>query len=131
MDQAIESARAASMTSYVAMGLANRAWAALRGGRIDEARRDATEAAEIWTREMWRVVWLAHWPLLRLAVEARDAAAARLHAKAMLAPLQYDMGEELTSALRDGCEWAIAGEDALALAAFERALEPARALGFI
>lgn len=129
--QTIESARTASMFSYAAMGQANRAWAELRRGRPDEARTAAEEAAEIWTRETWRVVWLAHWPLLSLALDAQDAAAARLHAKAMLAPLQYDMGPEVTTALRDGCEWAIAGEEELALTAFARAVEPARALGFL
>lgn len=125
----IQSARAAGMHSYVAMGLANSAWAALRRGNPTQAREAAQEASEIWTREPWRILWLAHWPLLALAIDQGDVAAAKFHAKTMLAPIQYDMGPEITLALREGCEWANVGEEARAINLFAQARRLAEALG--
>ena len=127
----IEAARNAGMRSYVAIGLANRAWAELLNGNCELARTDAAEAAEIWTTELWRIGWLAHWPLLAIALLENDATSVRRHAKAMLSPMQYDMGPQVMEALRDGYDWALAGEDNLAMQAFRRGCEPARALGCI
>lgn len=127
----IDAARGAGMRSYVAIGLANRAWAALRRGEREEARTCAAEAAEIWTTELWRIGWLAHWPLLAIALAENDSASAQEHAAAMLAPKQYDMGAEVMAALREGLALALAGEEDQALLAFQRGCQPARALGCI
>ena len=131
MPQVVATARAGSMNAYVAVGLANQAWAAQRRGQLPEARAAATEAAKIWTKEPWRILWLAHWPLLAIALNEGDSAAAKFHAKAMLAPIQYDMGSEITTFLREGCEWENAGDENRALVEFARARHPAEVMGFV
>ena len=49
----------------------------------------------------------------------------------MLAPIQYDMGSEITTFLREGCEWENAGDENRALVEFARARHPAEVMGFV
>jgi adenylate cyclase len=129
VEKSIACARAVGMSALLGIGLANQAWSLMRHGRGAEARAAATEAAAIWAKEPWLIKWLAHWPLLSVAIDDEDVSAALEHCKTMLAPYQYDMGEDIVAGLREGCEAAERGEPALALAAFGKARELARARG--
>lgn len=126
---ALEGAERAEMHLYTAVVVANQAWVALREGNRSAARRLAEAAAATWLRLPYRVRWLAHWPLLALAMDAEDWTDAAEQARIILGREQYRMPPAIAAAL-DAALAALERDDGeAAAAAFEDARRHAEPLG--
>jgi class 3 adenylate cyclase/tetratricopeptide (TPR) repeat protein len=120
--QSLESARSADMDTYVGIALANQSWVACRRGDRLECERLARKAAGIWDKQPWRIRWLAHWPLLRIAIEREDWDGAGRHARTILGREQYRMPEGIAEALGEALQAQDGGFAERAVPAFVRAL---------
>ncbi len=89
------------LAEYTGALLANRAWAALREGRREEARELADSALTAWraVRVPYPMQWLALFPLLALAVQASRVDEAVGVARALLEEQQQRLPDELTHML--------------------------------
>lgn len=128
---ALETAQRADMQIYAAVVLANQAWIALRDGRPSEAASLAEEAASIWRRLPYRVKWLAHWPLLSLAIDESNWQGATEHALVMLSREQYRLPAPMSAALESGLTYFECGNLDSAAASFREARRLAQPLGMV
>ncbi len=88
---------------YTAMAKANLAWIAWRGGDMAGARllgQTALELFEQWTQWYGHTIypfqWAALWPLIAIALAGREISRAIDHARALLAPSQQRLPDDLT-----------------------------------
>ncbi|MFY0580480.1 hypothetical protein ACN28S_45145 [Cystobacter fuscus] len=97
----LEVATAANMADYIGAAHANLGWVARREGHTDEAGHRARTALECWRplSLVYPFQWMAHWPLMALALEQNQTTAALVHARALLDPAQQRMPDELTGPL--------------------------------
>jgi tetratricopeptide (TPR) repeat protein len=97
----LEVATAANMADYIGAAHANLGWVAWREGNSDEAGHRARTALECWRplSLVYPFQWMAHWPLMALALERHQAAEALVHARALLNPSQQRMPDELNDPL--------------------------------
>lgn len=91
----------ARLAEYNGALLANRAWAALQDGHGDDARARAEAALDAWrtVRVPYPMQWLAIFPLLAVAVHAKQADKAVELARRLFEPEQQRMEEPLSVAL--------------------------------
>ncbi len=103
----LEVSTAANMADYVGAAHANLGWVAWREGRSAEAEQAARAALRCWQplSLVYPFQWLAHWPLLAVALERRQGAEALGHARALLDPTQQRMPEALAEALESAPDW--------------------------
>lgn len=88
-ERAIASSPRLGLLNYVAVGLANRAWAALSEGDLDSARADAGHADGILAHDApLPFRWLSIWPLFAVDVADGHPSAAVQRCAALLDPTQ-------------------------------------------
>lgn len=126
---ALDGAQRAEMHLYTAVVLANQAWVALRGGEAATARRLAETAAATWGRLPYRVKWLAHWPLLSLAIDGEDWNDAAEQARIILGREQYRMPPGIVATLEAALAALDRGDREPAEAGFREARRLAEPLG--
>ena len=117
------------MTEYVGAARANLGWVALARGDRDEAERSCAEAIAIWQplSLVYPFQWTALLPLAAVALERGDAASAREHARAAIAPEQQRLPDAITRPI----EGASSRGAARAAARVRDALAAARELGYL
>ncbi|MFP2912382.1 serine/threonine-protein kinase PknK, partial [Pyxidicoccus sp. 3LFB2] len=125
----LEVASTARMADYVGAAHANHAWVALRAGDTTLAREAGAEALRLWQplSLVYPFQWLAHWPLLSVALEEGHVTEALGHARAMLATSQQRLPDALSAPLSA----AVAPETAFAREQLLLACESARRLGHL
>ncbi|MCP3144107.1 serine/threonine-protein kinase [Pyxidicoccus xibeiensis] len=128
--RSLEMASTAKMADYVGAAHANRAWVALREGDLPAAHAAGTEALRLWQplSLVYPFQWLAHWPLLAVALEAGQVAEALEHARAMLASNQQRLPDALTAPLAAALA---SGDGEGARAPLRQASEAARELCYL
>lgn len=97
----LDAARRLRMTDYEGVARANLAWVAWRGGDPDEALREGHAALAIWaelaSRFVYPLEWLARLPCLACDLDAGRLDACFAHAEGLLGSVQHDLpGEALT-----------------------------------
>jgi tetratricopeptide (TPR) repeat protein len=101
-DESLKFSTAINMKEYIAIAKANLGWAHLRSGEVTLAKQECTEAVEIW-RSLPLVSpfqELALWPLIAIALQEQDIAAAIAHAGAILDPSQRQLEQGVESLLK-------------------------------
>ena len=128
-DAALGLAQRADMPIYIAAVLANQAWVALRAGETARARQLAESAAATWRRLPYKAMWLAHWPLLSLAIDDADWAQAAASARILRSRDQYHMPDAVAAALDDALAALDRDDPVAAQTSYREARRLARPLG--
>jgi hypothetical protein len=124
-------ARQVGTPSYVGAAAANQAWLHYCDGQWDLATASARQAQTHWQQYAYPFHWLAHWPLLAIALARDDVAAAVASAAAMLDPVQHKLPDDLTGVLQDAVGHWHAGKQGAARPLIAQALELAQAAHYL
>ena len=96
----IAASRPLGVYQYVAIALANRAWAELRLGDVATARLDAETAERTWPAELsYPFRWLGLWPLVAVDVAEARPNDALPRCEALLDPSQQPPAAPVAEAL--------------------------------
>lgn len=120
------------MADYIGAAKANLAWAAWRGGRMEEAERDARAALAQWQplQLVYPLQWMARLPLAAICRERGELAEAARHAQAMLDASQQRLPEALAVQLGQAVEAWSTGDAERAQSQIDTVLQLCRSLGF-
>ncbi len=123
----------AGLKEYLPYVNAVEAWFAWQAHQFEEVERLAQEALAAWGRAAVAIPfqWIARWPLLSVAVQQRNFAAAIEHAKEMLSPAQQKLPEDVTSVLEAAVQASDAGKLEAARAPLAEALQLAMEKGYL
>jgi class 3 adenylate cyclase/tetratricopeptide (TPR) repeat protein len=125
VERTIAASRRLGLDQYVAIALANRAWAELRMGDLGAARSDAETAGLTWPAEPpYAFRWLDLWPLIAVDVAEGRLGDAVPRCRMLLDPAQ----QPPAAAVREALETVlvVADDPRELAAAFQRALDQAR-----
>ena len=96
----IATSRPLGLDQYVAIALANRAWAELRAGHLGAARSDAEQAGRTWPAEPpYTFRWLDLWPLIAVDFAEGRLGDAVPRCRALLDPAQQPPAAPVAEAL--------------------------------
>ena len=128
-----EAAREASLPEYAATADATAAWAAWRRANRTEAVSVGRKAMETWERLPNRYFfdWMACLPLVAACLEGGEVEAAAGWATPMLADTQQPLPDEVAAELRAGVATAGFGNEAETDRRLSKAVETAKALGYL
>jgi len=125
VERTMAASRPLGVYQYVAIALANRAWAQLRSGDVAAARRDAETAERTWPAELsYPFRWLDLWPLIAVDVAEGRPDDALPRCRALLDPSQQPPAAPVAEALTSVLE--AADHPRELAAALQLALERAR-----
>jgi DNA-binding SARP family transcriptional activator len=132
-ERSLHIATAGQMPDYIGAAHANMAWLAWRAGDLAEVRTRGQQALESWrgTSHSFGSQWTVLWPLLGAALTEQRVAEAVECARALLDQQQQRLPAALEAALEAAIRAADIGDLAAARAEFERALGPARDVGYL
>jgi DNA-binding SARP family transcriptional activator len=122
----LEVAQGSGKLEYVLQAHATLAWVAWRQGDLDLTEKHAQSALTGWDDvfQMRVFAWMAHWPLLGVALARSDETEAVEHARTILDPTRQPMPAKLESTLAA----AVAARDSGDLQAVHRRFDQAREL---
>ncbi len=124
-ERTIAASRPLGVQQYVAIALANRAWAELRLGDVAAARRDAETAERAWPAEPpYPFRWLDLWPLIAVDVADGRPSDALPRCRALLDPALQPPAKPVAEALTTILE--VTDDPPALAAAFQVALDRAR-----
>jgi DNA-binding SARP family transcriptional activator len=131
--RAQEAAEAAHMPDYVAAARGNQAWLAWRRRDLAAAEQKGLEALAIWRQSplVYPFQWQALWPLLAVARARGREDQAWAYARALFAPTQQHLPDELNAALEAAVQAQEDGQAAAARSHLDRTLALARELGYL
>jgi len=129
--QSYEIATLVGAPQYTGAADAHQAWLHYRDGQWDMAEANARLALEKWRTLRYPFHWLAHWPLLAIALNRDDLAPAVDAAAAMLDPLQQWQSDDIMSCLEQAVDHYQAGQETNARQALEDALEVAKVANYL
>jgi hypothetical protein len=129
----IDQAREASLPEYEAMAIASRAWVAWRSGEEAKAATDAQAALDMWEGLPVRYFydWMAHWPLLAMALASGRVEEAVEHARRMLPPPQQLLQEPVRTRVESAVHTWDAAQPAEAEELLRSAVRAAGDLGYL
>jgi tetratricopeptide (TPR) repeat protein len=111
---------------YIGSAEANQAWLYYLDGQWEPAEVSARMAIKQWQMTAYPFCWLAHWPLLAMALGRDDLGTAVSSATAMLDPVQQRLPDNLNDALERAVQAWEAEESDATRQALEQALTLAR-----
>ena len=121
----IAASRRLGLDQYVAIALANRAWAELRTGDLEAARSDAETAGRTWPVEPpYAFRWLDLWPLIAVDVAEERFGDAVPRCRMLLDPAQQPPAAPVQNALE--AVLIVVDDPRELAAALQRALDQAR-----
>ena len=116
---------------YTGVGAAQAAWLHYRAGEWQEARARAAAALEEWDGSDYPLQWLAHWPLLAVALKTDGLPDAVDAARSMLDTGQQKLPDVVEEALQTAVAAWEDGDHEKAREAFGRAIAAARERGYL
>ncbi len=126
----IAASRPLGLDQYVAIALANRAWAKLRAGDLGAARSDAETAGRTWPAEpLYTFRWLDLWPLIEVDVAEGHFDDAVPRCRMLLDPAQQPPAAPVKEALETVL--VVADDPRELAAALQRALDRARGHAYL
>jgi DNA-binding SARP family transcriptional activator len=132
-ERSLRVAMAEQMPEYIGAAHGNLAWLAWRAANLADARAHGQRALAAWrgTSLVFSAQWTALWPLIGVALAENQVAEAAEYARALLDLQQQRPPEVLEVALEATVRAADVGDLEAARAEIARALDPARALGYL
>jgi hypothetical protein len=118
--------------NYIGVSRANSAWLHYRAGEWPQAQTQAEAALTSWTvGAPYPFHWLAHWPMLAMALRQNRPADAVATARAMLHPKQQLLPDEIDKVLEAAVAAWDGGDEAAAGAFLKTAVELATQHGYL
>lgn len=117
--------------SYIGVEHTSRAWLAYLEADWERAREHSLAALTAWEVILYPFGWLAYWILLANGLVESDLGQATQAAAAMLDPKQQRLPDGITAALEEALKADEAGDETALRAGLARALDLARAEGYL
>ncbi|GIK40907.1 MAG: transcriptional activator [Chloroflexota bacterium] len=95
----VEAGQTVGTPFYMAVSQANTAWLHHRNGQFLSAQKEALAALSTWDNSPYPFQWLAYWIVLAMALKQESLSEAIEAARAMLAPTQQKLPDDVTEAL--------------------------------
>lgn len=127
--QALETATASDLPSYIATAHANLAWVDWRGKKYTEARTKAETALSLWPSS-YPFQWTALFPLIAVTLHRNQTASAIDYARRLCQPLQQRLPDALTTSLEQAIRAWDHGQLKTAHKYLRGMLELSRAIGY-
>jgi DNA-binding SARP family transcriptional activator len=131
LSQLVEISEQVGNSMYIGVSQANTAWLHYRAGEWVQAQAHAEAAIANWTKTPYPFQWLAHWPLLAIALRENWLSEAAAAARAMLDAKQQQLPDVVDDVLRTAVSAWEADEKTAVRAHLKTAVEIASQYGYL
>ncbi len=119
------------MPTYTGLAEANLAWLAWRAGNLDQAWQKGQAALQLWQGSVYPFQWTALWPLIGTTLALDRVCDAIDPARALLAPSQQRLPDELTVAVETAIQAWESGQPETARSCLDQAVGLAQEMAYL